>query len=57
MTNVPQFYASRLLIGLFESGMYPALAITLTYVVRLFLWRLSFAESAQNILYPRGTSS
>jgi MFS family permease len=32
MTNVPQFYASRLLTGLFESGMYPALAITLTYV-------------------------
>ncbi|KAH7078261.1 major facilitator superfamily transporter [Paraphoma chrysanthemicola] len=30
MTNVPQFYVSRVLIGFFESGMYPALAITLT---------------------------
>ncbi|KAK9774934.1 putative Major facilitator superfamily (MFS) profile domain-containing protein [Seiridium cardinale] len=30
MKTVPQFYASRLLIGVFESGMYPALAITLT---------------------------
>jgi MFS family permease len=30
MTSAPQFYASRLLTGLFESGMYPALAITLT---------------------------
>ena len=30
MKTVPQFYASRLLIGLFEAGMYPALAITLT---------------------------
>jgi hypothetical protein len=30
MKTVPQFYASRLLMGLFESGMYPALAITLT---------------------------
>lgn len=33
MKTTPQFYASRLLIGLFESGMYPALTITLTYVV------------------------
>ncbi|KAF7535194.1 hypothetical protein G7054_g5612 [Neopestalotiopsis clavispora] len=30
MKTVPQFYASRLLIGFFEAGMYPALAITLT---------------------------
>ncbi|KAI1858481.1 uncharacterized protein JN550_012614 [Neoarthrinium moseri] len=28
--TVPQFYVTRLLIGIFESGMYPALAITLT---------------------------
>jgi MFS family permease len=28
--TVPQFYASRILMGIFESGMYPALAITLT---------------------------
>ena len=30
MTTPGQMYASRLLIGLFESSMYPALAITLT---------------------------
>jgi hypothetical protein len=30
MKTVPQFYVSRLLIGIFEAGMYPALAITLT---------------------------
>jgi MFS family permease len=30
MKTVPQFYASRILMGIFESGMYPALAITLT---------------------------
>ncbi|RDW84353.1 hypothetical protein BP6252_01943 [Coleophoma cylindrospora] len=30
MKTVPQFYVSRLLLGIFESGMYPALAITLT---------------------------
>jgi MFS family permease len=30
MKTVPQFYVSRLLIGFFESGMAPALAITLT---------------------------
>ena len=30
MKTVPQFYVSRILIGIFESGMYPALAITLT---------------------------
>ncbi|KAH8645496.1 major facilitator superfamily transporter [Xylariales sp. PMI_506] len=30
MKTLPQFYVSRLLIGIFESGMYPALAITLT---------------------------
>ncbi|KAI1338318.1 major facilitator superfamily domain-containing protein [Xylariaceae sp. FL0016] len=30
MHTAPQLYASRLLIGLFEAGMYPALAITLT---------------------------
>lgn len=33
MTNAGQLYASRLLLGLFEAGMYPALAITLTYVL------------------------
>lgn len=30
MKTVPQFYVSRILMGIFESGMYPALAITLT---------------------------
>lgn len=30
MKTVPQFYISRVLMGFFESGMYPALAITLT---------------------------
>lgn len=30
MKTVTQFYISRLLMGIFESGMYPALAITLT---------------------------
>jgi MFS family permease len=30
MQTVPQFYASRLLIGFFEAGMAPALAMTLT---------------------------
>lgn len=30
MKTAQQFYASRLLMGAFEGGMYPALAITLT---------------------------
>ena len=30
MKSVPQFYISRVLLGIFESGMYPALAMTLT---------------------------
>ncbi|KAH8896538.1 hypothetical protein GQ53DRAFT_760680 [Thozetella sp. PMI_491] len=54
MKTVPQLYISRILIGLFESGMYPALVITLTsgalvggIAVRLWAFISDFFEDAK----------